>query len=508
MVKKSRKFIGGVVCLLLVLFAWWWFDLSRRPELSLVWEAHLEGGYTASPHFADFNNDGILDVVVAGGYEGHWGAVHVFDGQSGQAFWNAKFDDEPIMARPIVDVDRDGTLDVFVGCRRLHGDFVVHNGRNGRVLWTLQNANPSVELSSTNFVNAVPVSDLDGDGVTDVLVVQTGGQDELRIPGQLYLVSAATGSILHHAVTPDNRECYSIPAVLREDGEQWLIVGTGGETINGHVFKLMIPSLEEVWRIPTPKTAGGKARAILATEAKTDSDTPVNTLKDGLVARDAPKGFVAGPLVCDLDQDGRHEIVAAVLDGGIMCLNAATGATIWTAKIDGLVANYPTPLPGQFCGDKSLDLVVIMSEGRSSEYQRDHLVWIDGSDGRVSAQLDFGKFQYGAATPLVLDVDEDGKDEVAMMFNNADGPFAPEVRQLFAICRVKNSGPTIYFQEIIEGFSITTPALADVDRDGQLDLLHTSNTGLKKYHLSFPKQAIAPIRYGEFRYSDRTGTGD
>lgn len=496
--KNLQRWLLVLALLLFTLVGYWlWQRSSQQVRLTPIWVTGLQGGYTASPHLGNFNDDEVLDVIAAGGYEGQWGKVHLLDGKSGEPIWMQKFTDEPIFARPLLDTNGDGTVDVFVGCRRLNGDFTAHDGKTGEVLWSLKGSNKDAGIPSINFMNAIVLSDFDDDGVSELLLVQTGGQDELRIPAQLSVISGASGKILHQGTTPDQRECYCVPAYHRDEEGEWIVLGTGGETISGHLYKLRLPSLEVAWSVATPTPALGVAKSPANVSS---TGPPSDAQREGFVDKSAPKGFVAAPLICDLERDKRWEVVAGVLDGDVLCVDFNSGKVRWTARAHQLVANYPTPLPGHFNGDDTLDLVLVMSKGRSSEYFNDHLIWVDGRNGKTIAQLTFPDHHINASTPLVLDLENDGRDEVAVLFNNAESPFDPVAEQLLAVVRCGDEEAEAVFVQRLPGFSVTTPAIADIDRDGQIDLLHTGSKGITRFEFALPLGAKTPIHQAEFRY--------
>ncbi|MDP6448124.1 MAG: PQQ-binding-like beta-propeller repeat protein, partial [Pirellulaceae bacterium] len=304
----------GAVTAAIAAVAAWWLTSPGRAEVHVVWKAELEGADTAAPLTADLNGDNVQDVIVAAGIEEKFGRVTAYNGPDGEPLWSVDLRDEALLALPATDVNKDGAAEIFIGTRKDERDFRAVDGRNGTTLWRLTEANPDRKFPPVNFICGVELNDVNADGLNDVLVVQSGGRDDLRVPGQFYVVNSANGEVLQSHVTPDQRECYAAPVFQVQQEEQFLYLGTGGETLKGHVVKLRFPEFEEVWRVSTDDVL-----------ARTD-DAAVYP---------KPAGFVATPLLVDLDGDGDLEIVAALLDGPLVCLDAGTGEIRWTTSLGG-----------------------------------------------------------------------------------------------------------------------------------------------------------------------------
>jgi hypothetical protein len=290
-------------------------SLAIRAET--VWSTSLDFAGTSSPRAADLNGDGIEDVVIGTGVENRYGEVVALDGATGRILWSRRVLDEVVTTTPMLDVNRDGTADVFLGGRKRIRDVYALSGKDGQTLWRLTAANPDTRFPVINFISFLPVDDRNGDGLADLLVVQTGGADELRLAARFYVVDSASGSILASRVAPDGRESYSVPIFEHRAGEQaYLYAGTGGETLTGNLLKLRFPSFEEVWRL-------------------------------GAVAR----GFVASPMLVDLETDGKRELVATGMNGGVYCVDAAGGRVRWAWRGRPFFT-YASPAVGALSGSR------------------------------------------------------------------------------------------------------------------------------------------------------------
>lgn len=61
--------------------------------------------------------------------------------------------------------------------------------------------------------------------------------EKVRLAGEVLLVSARTGQLLNVSYVPDRMESYYSPQLLqRSKSEQYVLVGTGGETHGGGLY--------------------------------------------------------------------------------------------------------------------------------------------------------------------------------------------------------------------------------------------------------------------------------
>ena len=416
-----------------------------------IWTTRVAFVGTASPRVGDFNGDGFLDVVVGGGIELKEGSVTAVDGNTGNVLWQTDYPDEILITMPLLDVNGDDTVDVFVGGRHGTGDFYALSGVNGKTLWSLATSNPDVDLQPINFMNVLLVNDLDNDGMRDLIVVQTGGQDRLRIPGQIHFVNSVSGKILNTHTAPDSRECYSAPILFEDEpGTGDLYIGTGGETLRGNLLKLQFPSMNEAWRMSSEVSvpAGGNGSAI----------------------RLSGKGFVASPLLCDVDGNGRHDLIASAMNGTLYRIDAATGTPVWNLHQSGY-ETYSSPTIGRFSNDESYDIVAAFSKGVFPKYEEARLSWVDGATGQVMHDVEFGKYQFNSSSPLVLDANGDGRDEVLITVTKESNPYADESKNKVIVFDGGASKQEVFRLEF-PGFSAATPCLVDLDDDNTLDMIH------------------------------------
>jgi hypothetical protein len=135
------------------------------------WDTPDVGG-NASPAFADLDNDGDYDLMIGNallvveGYENT--GTNISPTWTAKTAWDvtaAATNTNPIMA----DLDNDGDYDLIVGIENGRSQAYENTGSNTSPTWTVQNAwNPSLLGSGGN--PAPTLADLDNDGDFDVIL--------------------------------------------------------------------------------------------------------------------------------------------------------------------------------------------------------------------------------------------------------------------------------------------------------------------------------------------------
>jgi Flp pilus assembly protein TadD len=156
----------------------------------------------------DYDNDGALDIFVVGadGADGaNGGEATLWHNDGSGAFTRDRRSVDAFqrlrrsggVAAEFVDYDNDGWLDLLVAGRR--GVFLFHNDGAGR--YEDRTALLPATLQAGGAVTAIAVSDVDGDGDEDLLVADSAGVHLLRNDGgnanlamQVQLNALRTGS--------------------------------------------------------------------------------------------------------------------------------------------------------------------------------------------------------------------------------------------------------------------------------------------------------------------------
>lgn len=411
-------------------------ETERAPalEVETVWTVDLDGAGSSSPRLFDANGDGVLDVVVGSGRESQSGAVSVLDGRTGALLWQELFEDEVYATACLVALDADEVPDIVIGRRHRMGGLNAMSGRDGTRLWGLLPANPDHEFAALHFNTAIPGPDIDGDGTRDIVALQGGGDDIGRPTGRLLLVSGASGVLLREWLMPDGAESYCVPA-LEQVGDGWrIVIGTGGETLPGHLYSLDFPSLEQRWSLESP----------------------------------GRKGFVGAPVLHDFEGTGRRDVVVAGFNGTLLRVHGETGEVLWKRPHRGF-ETYSTPALGRFDDDEVLDVVAAFSEGRWPDYgTRALLQWYDGRDGSLLSEIEWGVMCM--SSPAIVDLAGDGRDDVVLLTNLSYGLNRRELTSRLEVFDGADARDSRFAADL-PGFAAATPWIGDMDGDERLDLV-------------------------------------
>ena len=417
-----------------------------------------EIGLTSSPRPVDLNNDGVLDLVVGGGgsefVNTDYGVIAV-DGSDGELLWKVGTWNQVVSSPVFKDITSDGTPDVFIGGRS--AIFMAIDGSNGNVIWQYLSYQPEMDLindtSYLNFYTPQFVEDVDADGYDDLLVsfggfFKAGTGDPERPSGQLMLISSRSGEVLRKLQMPDGKETYMSPIIydFQKNNKPDIIIGTGGESLPGELFRI-------------------KYEDLLAEKL---SDTIS-------LAVGHDKGFIAPPVLADINADGVLDIIANSVDGRMISFDGKTNKTIWEVSLGDGFEVYTMPAPGNFTGDDTPDFYGSFGKGVWPDSEFIAHIIVDGKDGKVVFSDSVGFFQY--ASPIVYDLTKNGIDEVIIVNNDAkkvtEGMDLTLYRNEVLILDVLKKD----FQVLLGPFHGSnlgsTPLITDLDHDGFIDIIYS-----------------------------------
>lgn len=421
-----------------------------------TWSVNIPtAGTNASPKLVDLTNDGILDIVMGGGNnEGEYSeyGVIAINGQNGALLWKVSSTDQIFGTPVFADVNQDQTPDVFIGGRR--GNFIGIDGRSGKVLWRYKMPAPTEKSISRyarfNFYTAQIIPDQNLDAIKDLLVTNGGNvraaayRTENRFPGVLMILDSQNGTVLSADTMPDGKETYCSPVIYDSTSslEGRIIFGTGGETISGSLYRTSLEAL----------------RSGHLSDAKE-------------LIRAESHGFIAPPVLADINSDKLPDIIAQNHDGTIYAIDGASDSLLWSRAFEAAEVNS-TLAPGYFNEDNIPDFFSHLSMGKWPDNTGTFQVMVDGRSGEILYQDTMGCTGY--YSPVTFDFDRDGKDEVLLGINqfNCDRLGVTENQfQLFLYdfdnTDVRPIIPPIYAKNVS-----TTPWLGDMDGDHKLDLIY------------------------------------
>lgn len=430
-----------------------------KKKSTVIWKEDLSIiGSQSSPRTADLNGDGVLDIVMGAGkneYQVSKQGIIAFDGKTGKLLWQQEAPDQVYGSATFYDITGDGVKDVFIGGRS--PNFKALNGKTGELIWkydhTKHQQDSIVKYARYNFNNSVLVPDQNNDGFQDLLTVNGGNSkadpysEVNRFPGVLMLFDIRTGEVIAADTMPDGKESYMSPlCFVQPDSKEYTVIfGTGGETIDGHLFMSTLSDL--------------KARRLV--NAK-------------IIASEKGHGFIAPPSIADITNDGYFDIVGISHGSSVFAIDGRDQKILWQQKIKDTECSNSFAV-GYFTDDDIPDFFTFTSKGQWPNSTGSLQVMLDGKDGRMAYLDSMGCTGY--SSPVVFDINRDGVDEAIISINEFDcslGFTGKSPRQmenkLMAIDFKKRS-----FQLIDQapGFKniFSTPWIGDLDNDGYLDII-------------------------------------
>jgi hypothetical protein len=350
------------------------------------------------------------------------------------------------------DVDNDGDEDLFWGDYFEAGILFLEN--TGTCRSPSLNGSPRpfpiADPLATSGYNAPTVGDVDGDGDEDLLVGVLGGAfnpNTTTTDNFHYLEQLASGAFearTSRFISMLDFGGETIPVVvdLDGDGDLDLLVGNKieqGDPLNGKLY-----------------------RYINQGTAQAPAFAPAGAL-------DVGSGYHLLPAFGDLDADGDLDAIVGTWEDQVrMYRNDATDGSIELTLVDSAVVTLTrgrnaTPAVGDVDGDGDLDLFVGESSGMVNYYEntgdarRPEFTLI--SDEYLD--IDVGR----RSMPVLRDIDQDGdldllvgsESEGIHIFRNDGTPTAP----MFIPAGTLE----------LEDFGFAAPAFADLDGDGDDDVL-------------------------------------
>lgn len=436
--------------------------------------------------------------------------------------------DENWLASPaLVDVDGDGLLDIVVP---RHSVLYVYRG-DGSPLWQTawaSSASNSPEHGSVRMWPSAAVGDLDGDGETEIAV--SAHPDDA---GYNVAVYDHSGELLPGWPKAfGETEVRSIAAAdVDGDGQQEILINKQADGPCTNVFELdgtIASGWPQVGECSAPRgdciDYGGFNQNIGAGDLDGDGVLDVVSTYDaigfGVFSGDGTpfqanpdfadswitgveayhdltlsmQGWGTGdrseftyspPVVADIDADGDHEIVLAG-DHEHTQSTDNQGISLWVLHSDltrppgwetpkdsgpplryesigaNIVPTYPAPSVADLDGQAGLEIVVPAYDG---------LLYAYHPDGELFWTYRFGSADpyVGASEALIVDLNGDGSPEILFTTFSGGEPRAPEATAHIII--LDAGGNELFKVELSNRGSMAAPSVADLDGDGDLELV-------------------------------------
>ena len=414
----------------------------------LSWQNQVDSVPTlSSPRAIDLTGDNVKDVIIGGGTDGVYNSsgVIAFDGVSGDLLWTSPSRNELFGSPLFQDISGDGIEDIFITGRE--AQFLALDGSDGSLIWDFfPNGTNPADSGWYNFYNPQRIHDVNDDSFEDFLVTNGGDHtapewETNRPPGHLMVLSAVDGSILAKAVVPDSAETYCSPVVcdLNNDGNQWVLFGTGGENLGGHFYACPLTSV-------------------------------LNNTMDGVVtlASDSLKGFIAPSSVVFNSEENNYDIYVLSYDGKLQKFSGSDFSERWSFQHPNTESSA-APVIGNFTGEFTPDVFLTLFKGIAPSYSDFYQVMLDGLDGTLKFIDSLGQINYSSGN--AVDLNQDGRDEAVVSVTYFEGGYFQHRLEKINFETNTVSSITTFSAGVNLGSS---PLITDMDFDGSLDLVYAN----------------------------------
>ena len=427
---------------------------SSNKKVTLVWQKNMPViGSQSSPRTEDFNKDGTLDIVIGAGqneFEHSDMGVIALNGITGNLLWKQEAPDQVFGSATLIDVNGDGIRDVFIGGRSPLLKAI--DGKTGTLIWQYQadkyKDDPILKYARYNFNNSVPVPDQNNDGISDLLTINGGNaaanpySTKDRYPGVLMLLDSKTGEIIAADSMPDGKESYMTPICFKQPGSDDLniLFGTGGETLDGSLY------LTDLSHLKSKKLAEA---TVIATEKG--------------------HGFIAPASLADINNDQYLDIIAITHGSKAVAIDGKDQHILWTKIFPGTECSNSFAV-GYFTDDNVPDFFTFISKGQWPNSTGSIQVMLNGKNGNVEYMDSIGCT--GFSTPVVYDLNDDGRDEAVISVNDFDcslGYASKSPHEIMnKLISINFAKKTVGILDQAKGFKnvFSTPWIGDLNNDG------------------------------------------
>ena len=480
--KKWRVGIGFFYSLLLYQVGW--------TQVNPTWSVEYKGiGVYASPRVLDVNEDGVKDIILGCGrreFQPTDSAVVAIDGRDGSMLWHVGARDQIFGSACIIEANGDGRKDVIIGGRS--AELKAIEGHSGKVIWEFTPVSDTAELRKLglfNFYNPQIIPDQNGDGFEDILVANGGDvnaapYDPNRPTGHLFIVDSQNGKLLSKAAMPDGKETYMSAVVAKlnpRDKDYSVVFGTGGETVGGSLYLTTLKAIRK-----------GNLKKATCLASSTEE-----------------KGFIAPPVLGDINADGTLDIIANAVEGKTYAFDGHTQEKLWVTEFENTEA-YSSLAPGYFKEVGKLDLFSIYAKGVWPELNESKQYLLDGLNGEILYNDSIGFVQ--TCSPIAADLDKDGLDEALLSVNIQveNIPFMDYYNILLLYDFQANT--FLQLTEATPGLNLaSTPWIGDLDNDGNFDIVYCSLTetrdvfamnGMRINLIKTSDKIPSPVKWGAY----------
>jgi len=456
----------------------------QAPVLEQTLLGSWDENWFAAPALVDLTGDGKLDIVAARHSVLY---VHSHDGTPlWQTAWANSASNSPehgnsrMWSGAVVgDFDGDGDIEIAVASDADGSDNV--NVAVYDHLGELLSGWP-VRFGGSDEVRSITAGDVDDDGALEIIVNKTSQGPTTAVYKLNGQMAPGWPQVSAGCDPPAPAEpCWDFGGYNQNiatgdvDGDGVLDIVSSYDAIGFGIF--------HGDGSPFPTDASFSDRVVTATEAYHD----LALSQQGWGTGDRSEFTYSPPIIADIDGDGDMEIVLAgdhessestMLQGvSLWVLNAdLTRPAGWESPIDlgpplatdalgsNIVPTHPSPAVADFRGSPGLEILVPAYDGVLYGYAADGTqAWsYTFSTGGTSSYV-------GGGEPLVVDLNGDGTPEIVFTTFSSGPPREPDAQPYLIV--LDANGAELHKIEISGRGSMAAPAIADLEGDGDLELV-------------------------------------
>jgi outer membrane protein assembly factor BamB len=467
----------------------------------------------------DLDGDGADDWLHADGYVTEYfdrqGALRAISGKTGEILWQffgpAAGAELYVKDSDIVDLDGDGRLEILLSFSRLPSVYSTGRGRlfaldsvTGQVLWQLEAESEQLDFSKNRLV-----SDLDGDGVSEILSSSRGQtshsvtdniycyqangslrwQHELEFEGSSLEAADLDGDGTLEVILPDG---YSTPGSVMQAGTLTVLEGADGQQrwqIQG-----MFPyeHLGSELKLQDLDSDGATDILAIGPQAEINSFGQAGTMvrisaADGqevwrLNSNIANEEMGRTTEIADLDRNGIAEIILGrpnfnLGDGIVQALESTSGSILWqNLGSPGMRSGFGQRiLIGDYQNTGTAQVLVEQSEGAGLGTQRFFNGWqlLDGANGRMKWRQRFSFIAWADLEYQFNDLNRDGASEIIVNCPVVNGYFGVGGESAGLVFVLDSNGLMQWLERGVTGWQNygKQAHFADLNADGNLDLV-------------------------------------
>ncbi len=307
-----------------------------------LWANVTSGGVYSTVEVGDLDGDGVPDVVSGVNFWDGQPTLWCISGADGTTIWTSDqykgiYQDEGLTG--VQDMNNDGYCDILLSTPGGYAPpgrcMILVSGVDGSLIWQWS-AYENVPSGAGWGYSCGSMEDQTGDGLPEFI----GGFGSTGSANTSVAVcmNGATGDTIWTRTAADAVEDVLAVPDVSQDGIQEVVLGIGGNSYTDYTIELLDGSDGSlIWS----RMGGGDVMSVDALDREDTLPWVVSSSFDGearchdlggtlIWERDLGGMLLdveSGP---DLNSDGISEVALAGDNSGTMCLDGATGATLWS----------------------------------------------------------------------------------------------------------------------------------------------------------------------------------